>query len=152
MHDDDWFANENCLELFAKATAENNKFIFSAYHNVFENSGSTEQKLFPSHWRPRIIKNPVALLNTNVIGPPSVTLIHRSITEQYDTNMKWRVDIDFYIRLLKNEKTFSYINTPLINVGISDSQVTNSCISRTAGGFIIADKVWSGTSTKYPGL
>jgi glycosyltransferase involved in cell wall biosynthesis len=130
MHDDDWFANENCLELFAKATAENNKFIFSAYHNVFENSGSTEQKLFPSHWRPRIIKNPVALLNTNVIGPPSVTLIHRSITEQYDTNMKWRVDIDFYIRLLKNEKTFSYINTPLINVGISDSQVTNSCINQ----------------------
>jgi glycosyltransferase involved in cell wall biosynthesis len=130
MHDDDWFANENCLELFAKATAENNKFIFSAYHNVFENSGSTEQKLFPSHWRPRIIKNPVTLLNTNVIGPPSVTLIHRSITEQYDTNMKWRVDIDFYIRLLKNEKTFSYINTPLINVGISDSQVTNSCINQ----------------------
>jgi glycosyltransferase involved in cell wall biosynthesis len=130
MHDDDWFANENSLELFANATAQNNKFIFSAYHNVFENNSSTERKLFPTHWRQRIIKNPVTLLNTNVIGPPSVTLIHRSITEQYDTNMKWRVDIDFYIRLLKNEQTFSYINTPLINVGISDSQVTNSCINQ----------------------
>jgi glycosyltransferase involved in cell wall biosynthesis len=130
MHDDDWFANEHSLELFAKETAQNKKFIFSAYDNVFENNGSTEKKLFPAHWRQRIIKNPVTLLNTNVIGPPSVTLIHRSITEQYDTNMKWRVDIDFYIRLLKIEQTFSYINTPLINVGISDSQVTNSCINK----------------------
>ena len=130
MHDDDWFASEMSLELFTKETAQNKKFIFSAYNNMFENNGSAQRKSFPTQWRQRIIKNPLTLLNTNVIGPPSVTLIHRSITEQYDTNMKWRVDIDFYIRLLKNEKTFSYINTPMINVGISDSQVTNSCINQ----------------------
>ena len=130
MHDDDWFANEHSLELFAKEMAQNKKFIFSAYYNVFENNSSTQQKLFPKQWRQRIIKNPVTLLSANVIGPPSVTLIHRSITDQYDTSMKWRVDIDFYIRLLKSQQSFIYINTPLINVGISDSQVTNSCINQ----------------------
>ena len=130
MHDDDWFAGEESLQLFAKATTGNNKFIFSAYSNVFENTGTSKEKYFPVSWHKRIVSNPVILLNRNVIGPPSVTLIHKSAAYQYDTSMKWRVDIDFYIRLLKHEKTFSYINTPLINVGISDSQVTNSCIDK----------------------
>jgi len=44
--------------------------------------------------------------------------------------MKWRVDIDFYIRLLKEQQSFYYINQPLVNVGISSSQVTNYCIDR----------------------
>lgn len=130
MHDDDWFAREDSLEQFVRGTVNNKKFIFSAYSNVFENKNNRQQKFFPFSWRQRIINNPVILLHTNVIGPPSVTLIHRSISERYDTNMKWRVDIDFYIRLLKQEITFSYINASLVNVGISDSQVTNSCLNK----------------------
>ena len=44
--------------------------------------------------------------------------------------MKWRVDIDFYIRLLQKEQDFFAISKPLVNVGISESQVTNSCINK----------------------
>jgi hypothetical protein len=57
-------------------------------------------------------------------------MVHRSLTEQYDTHMKWRVDIDFYVRLLQSQRTFSYIKEPLVNVGISGSQVTNYCINQ----------------------
>ena len=87
-------------------------------------------KFFPKRKRKAILKNPVFLLSENIIGPPSVTLVHRTVTEQYDTHMKWRVDIDFYIRLLKQQKDFLYINRQLINVGISSSQVTNICINK----------------------
>jgi glycosyltransferase involved in cell wall biosynthesis len=130
IHDDDWFAAKDSLALFAKETATGKKFIFSAYNNVFEKNDSIEQKFFPKLWKKRILKEPVLLLNTNVIGPPSVTIIHKSIKEHYDCAMKWRVDIDFYIRLLKKEKEVGYIGKSLINVGISESQVTNSCINK----------------------
>ncbi|HVE60928.1 MAG TPA: glycosyltransferase family 2 protein [Chitinophagaceae bacterium] len=130
MHDDDWFAAENSLEIFAREMNRGRKFIFSAYNNVFEGKPKVQKMSFPSAWRNRIIENPVTLLPRNVIGPPSVTMVHSSLTETYDTRMKWRVDIDFYIRLLKSEKDFTYIKDLLVNVGISGSQVTNYCIDQ----------------------
>jgi glycosyltransferase involved in cell wall biosynthesis len=130
IHDDDWFVSEKSLEEFAAATIHGKKFIFSAYQNKLEGSSETQPKSFPPARGRAIIQNPLLLLAENIIGPPSVTLVHRSIAQQYDTNMKWRVDIDFYIRVLKQEKNFHYINEQLINVGISESQVTNVCIDK----------------------
>ena len=128
MHDDDWFADQDSLRIFVKATNSGKQFIFSAFTNIFE-SGEKQQHLFPLAWEKRIIKNPLSLMAKNVIGPPSVTMVHHSIKEQYDIFMKWRVDIDFYIRVLKKERSFSVINKPLINVGIGASQVTNDCFN-----------------------
>lgn len=130
MHDDDWLATEKSLERFARETHSNRKFIFSSYNNVTEGTQPIQEMSFPAVWKKRIIQNPLTLLSWNVIGPPSVTLVHRSIAEQYDTRMKWRVDIDFYVRVLKQEKTFAYIEEPLVNVGISGSQVTNYCLNQ----------------------
>jgi glycosyltransferase involved in cell wall biosynthesis len=129
MHDDDWFATTDALNEFAIATNKRDKFIFSAYYNVLEETAEKQEKRFPQSWRKRITRNPVTLLPRNVIGPPSVCLVHCSIKEQYDTWMKWRVDIDFYIRLLKQERDFTYIDKMLVNVGISKTQVTNFCLN-----------------------
>jgi glycosyltransferase involved in cell wall biosynthesis len=129
MHDDDWFYDEQSLQNFAHAANETqSKFIFSEYFDVFENGGR-KKSTFPPTWKNRILNNPVTLLSENVIGPPSVTLIHESIKEQYDERMKWRVDIDFYIRLLLAQKDYRFIPQPLINVGIGSTQVTNSCLN-----------------------
>src|SRR5215218_415106 len=130
MHDDDWFATEACLKTFANKAQNGNQFIFSGYNTVSAESGAIKKMSFPSIWEKRILRNPFTLLAWNIIGPPSVTLVHHSIKEQYDTAMKWRVDIDFYVRLLYKGKAFTYINEPLINVGISGSQVTNYCINQ----------------------
>ena len=43
--------------------------------------------------------------------------------------MKWRVDLEYYIRVLNKEKEIYHIQDTLINVGVSESQVTNSCIN-----------------------
>ncbi|RYF86267.1 MAG: glycosyltransferase, partial [Chitinophagaceae bacterium] len=128
MHDDDWFRMPNSLQAFADATKEGRKFIFSRYVNVDE-KGVEQTPSASSTWRNRILKEPLTLLATNIIGPPSVTLIHHSQKEIYDERMKWRVDLDLYIRLIRYEGSFHYIDEPLINVGISDSQVTNDCIN-----------------------
>lgn len=128
VHDDDWFVDENALAAFAEATSKNRRFISCRYFNVFE-SGKKEMPAFPDHWKDRIIRQPMTLLATNVIGPPSVTLIHSSIKEEYDTFLKWRVDMEYYVRILSKEKEFELIDKPLINVGISETQVTNDCIN-----------------------
>jgi len=130
MHDDDWFSNEHSLEKFALATNNNNnKFIFSAYCNKTEITNDTEMMFFKKNLKTTILKNPLLLLAKNIIGPPSVTLFHNSIKDTYDEGLKWRVDIEYYIRNISKGIDFIYINEPLINVGVSESQVTNYCLN-----------------------
>ena len=129
MHDDDWFSSKDSLQIFADHAIANHYFVFCAYTNVFENAIRKTQSIFmPWAWRKKIIKEPGVLLAHNVIGPPSVTLIHSSIKEKYDESLKWRVDMEFYMRILQKQKNFTYIDKTLINVGVSESQVTQSCI------------------------
>src|SRR5690242_13870038 len=47
MHDDDWFASPDSLQLFYNATLSSNNcpFIFCAYNNVLENSEKKTAKL-----------------------------------------------------------------------------------------------------------
>lgn len=128
IHDDDWFASPQALQVFADHIANNNKFIFCAYENFNNDNNISKGQLHLSpFWKTRIINNPVTLMANNVVGPPSVTMFHRSITEQYDTRMKWRVDMDFYIRVLLQEQAYTYVETVLINIGIGETQVTNVC-------------------------
>jgi glycosyltransferase involved in cell wall biosynthesis len=129
MHDDDWFDNEHSLEKFALARNNNNKFIFSAYTNKTELTNNIEKKFFNENLKTIILKNPLSLLAKNSIGPPSVTLFHNSIKDKYDEGLKWRVDIEYYIRNISKGIEFTYINELLINVGVSESQVTNYCLN-----------------------
>lgn len=123
MHDDDWFLNENSLESFASATRSGNKFIVSAYTNYYLSSNRTELVVTSERKLKHLQKQPFELFASNIIGPPSVIMIHRSVTEKYDERMKWLVDIDYYMRILQNNKLY-YINEPLIGVGLGDEQVT----------------------------
>jgi glycosyltransferase involved in cell wall biosynthesis len=129
MHDDDWFASADSLAQFANATKHGNKFIFSGYENFMETSGNLQPVLFFENSKQKLINNPLLLLSKNLIGPPSVTLFHKSIKLTYEERMKWRVDLEYYIRIILQEHDFLYINSPLIKVGVSESQVTNACIN-----------------------
>jgi len=129
MHDDDWFAKPTSLQQFADSISYGSKFIFSAYANCVECSSQQQVMQSSPSARHRMLKAPVTLLAENIIGPPSVTMLHHSINEQYDERMKWRVDLDFYIRVLMQEHAFHYIDQVLVNVGVSESQVTNFCIN-----------------------
>jgi len=60
----------------------------------------------------------------NRIGPPSVTIFKKEDSLYFDRRMQWLVDIDFYIRYLKEFPPAAYIPENLVQIGISTSQVT----------------------------
>jgi glycosyltransferase involved in cell wall biosynthesis len=126
MHDDDWFANENSLQIFYEATLKkpNCRFFFSAYSNVYENSNSGDFVYLNPAGRFMLWLNPLNLFKKQYIGNPSCTLIRRDIDLFYDSDFKWVVDFEYYIRCLQRIKKYYYIDQPLINVGLNQYQVT----------------------------
>jgi glycosyltransferase involved in cell wall biosynthesis len=129
MHDDDWFSTKDSLQKFIDATLKGPKFIYSSYSNYIETEDRFNLIRHNKAQLNHILSQPMLLLSENIIGPPSVTLFHKSILEQYDERMKWRVDLEYYIRVLLKEKKIYYLQDNLINVGVSESQVTNYCIN-----------------------
>jgi glycosyltransferase involved in cell wall biosynthesis len=129
IHDDDWFTSKDSLQEFADATSQGRKFIYSAYSNYLESNKINQLVQHKKSAIKDVLKQPLLLLSENIIGPPSVTLFHNSIVEKYDERMKWRVDLEYYIRVLQQEKEIYHIPKPLIHVGVSESQVTNYCIN-----------------------
>lgn len=129
MHDDDWFSSESSLECFANAAkTSGNKLIFSEYTNFYY-EGKQEEKVSPSFFRLWLLKHDTySLLSKNIVGPPSVTLHKNDKSVFYDNNIKWLVDIEYYIRRL-NVSNLKLIRKNLIHVGISDAQVTKYCHS-----------------------
>jgi glycosyltransferase involved in cell wall biosynthesis len=125
IHDDDWFSSRETLQKFADAvkTHPDCSFFFSAYTNVYEDSGRRQPTFLKALWKNSLLKNPNILIADNVVGPPSVTLHRNDKKIWYDPSMKYVVDIDFYIRYLRNGKP-CYIGESLIDVGINKAQVT----------------------------
>lgn len=144
IHDDDWFTSSESLSIFLDYTKSGMKFIFSAYNNYFEETKQIHEMRFAEFSKRRILQAPMTLIADNVIGPPSVIMLHSSIHEEYDERFKWRVDQEFYMRILAREKSFFYIDKALINVGISASQVTNTCknipLVELPEGYLLLDK------------
>jgi len=127
MHDDDWFADEYCLEKFANRISDSHSFIFSGYRNVYLNTDSKAATyVISSRQKKMLDKDPYNLLKQNFIGHPSTTLIKNNLAEWYDNSFKWVVDIEFYIRYLLENKQYAIIKEPLINIGMSSSQITAS--------------------------
>lgn len=125
MHDDDWFTDSLALEIFASQMNNNIDCIFSGYYAVYDNGNIINKTLTETNFS-SIIKDPIKLFSGNKIGPPSVMMFKRGLSESFDSRLKWIVDWEFYIRLADKYKLF-YISQPLVSVGYSDSQITNSC-------------------------
>lgn len=124
MHDDDWFTGPDALGKFANAINSNPniQFFFSAYQNIYDGSGVIEVMKINKFWQYYLARNIEILIALNVIGPPSVTLYKKNQL-QYDSSMKYVVDIDFYTRYCTST-TFYFIPSVLVNVGIHADQVT----------------------------
>ena len=67
-----------------------------------------------------------ALIKAQTIGAPSA-VIFRNRNFRFSPNLKWLIDMDMYIRCLRNGN-FTYTKKPLVSIGISDMQLTNYCM------------------------
>ncbi|HEY0676905.1 MAG TPA: glycosyltransferase family A protein [Chitinophagaceae bacterium] len=127
MHHDDWFESYNSLQQFADVatTTSEASFIFSAYRNVYDDNRPVKDVMMSRRQLNNISRNPQLLLAKNVIGPPSVVMHKNNKSLQYDEELQWLVDSDFYIRH-PGIRNVSYIPDPLICIGVQSSQVTTT--------------------------
>ena len=127
LHHDDWFTDSDCLEKLVSALNKNPDADF-AYCQSQDISENNEIRFHDYTNKVDLIRRDIFILYAdNYIGAPSAT-IYRKNDLYFDERLRWLVDIDFYIRiLLKNEK-FIYIPDICLNIGISSSQITNSCL------------------------
>ena len=133
MHDDDWFSSNESLQIFANYIKTNPDvdFFFSAYKNVNEINGSTKKVVLNRINLNRLRHWPVALISDNLVGPPSVTCLRNDDGPFFDANLKWLVDIDFYMSYLE-ENEFFYIDQALVNIGLHQEQITQSSFHNLA--------------------
>ncbi|MGA2161173.1 MAG: glycosyltransferase [Methanoregula sp.] len=131
LHHDDWFTTEDSLQAYVKALDETPQvnFAFSCTNvcdtnrNIIRTHCPTERELR------RLRKNPINLFpNNNFVGAPSATIYRRKVNKLFDKNLKWVVDIDFYISILKEDPAFVFIpkNAVCCTYGAS-GQVTMGC-------------------------
>lgn len=126
MHDDDGFASDTALASFVSAIEPGIDCMFSGYFVEDEVNKHKKDNTISNAAFKGFMRHPFRLFAKNIIGPPSVMLFKRNITEQFDARLKWIVDWEFYIRLAFKYK-LKYINKPLIVVSYNESQVTNAC-------------------------
>jgi len=128
IHHDDWLTDKDSLQKFISSFQKNPdaSLIFCAsktndfktYKNGIYEPSSKEIR--------QINRNPKCLLIGNTIGAPSV-IFFKKTQERFDTNLKWLVDTDFYIRILKKGPLI-FIKEPLVYITTQSSQqVTSQC-------------------------
>ncbi|MDE3185662.1 MAG: glycosyltransferase family 2 protein [Bacteroidota bacterium] len=126
MHNDDWFASDNALQVFYQNIQQHPSavFFFSAFQNVEADTGKkqmvklsyTDKKFFES--------NPYHLLKKVYVGNPSCTIVRKDLDIWYDKRYKFIVDFDYYIRVIQQTKMPVYIDEVLLNIGFHSGQVT----------------------------
>jgi len=145
MHDDDWFSGPDSLRSFAEAIeGGKSDFYFSAFTRVLPDGRSERIRLRSSRLE-ALNRFPELLLAANRIGPPSVVIFKKDPSILFDHRMQWLVDIDFYIRFLKKHPSSGYLSRPLVQIGISESQVTQSSFGKQEieipERFLLAEKL-----------
>lgn len=133
LHHDDWFSDKNSLAEFVKMLDDNPQADFAFSASIIcdlSNKIKWVHQVSP-HQIKKLRHNPSILFLNNVvgIGAPSATIFRKKVAETFDPQLKWVVDIDFYIRVLKNNSNFSYSEKPLICTSdASSNRITNECL------------------------
>jgi glycosyltransferase involved in cell wall biosynthesis len=126
MHDDDWFATNDALQLFADAVLHSGKdFIFCASKQVWLDGDKTQNEILTPEKKQMLDKSHFCLFYLNVIGHPSVVMHKRDSSVQYDSNFNWVLDIDYYMRYFNVHPGYHYIPQQLVNIGKGATQESN---------------------------
>ncbi|SCY54744.1 Glycosyl transferase family 2 [Lachnospiraceae bacterium XBB2008] len=135
MHQDDWFTFPDSLSRFVG-------MLDSDPEAVLAYCGSRQVTIKPDdpedlsdffdrcisdENRALIDRDFRALYIGQYIGAPSA-VIHRRSELRFDPNLKWLIDADFYMGLLKDGGRMVCSQDPLVSIGVSDSQLTNDCV------------------------
>lgn len=132
MHHDDWFVDENSLEKFVKILDDNGDADFGFCPSIVQSAKDEKTRIHDvTPTQLALLKNePTAIFYGNIIGSPSATIYRREVNIFFDKNLKWLVDIDFYIRILGQNSPFAFYPQPLmVTTTDAEHSVTNDCIN-----------------------
>jgi glycosyltransferase involved in cell wall biosynthesis len=153
MHHDDWFSGPESLSRFVDLL-DSNKNSHFGFSSSFVMLGDKK-------WVHKATSNQLAVLNEdprilfrgNLVGAPSAT-IFRKKNLLFDSNIKWLVDIEFYIRYMLSEKKKKavYIDEPLIVTYGFEGRVSDNCsgndVVEISEHFYVFNKIYKKYSFK----
>ena len=127
MHHDDYFSFDYSLYQMVRML-DMNESADIAFCGTYEVSRDGKFSRAITDQQIELLREDArVLLLKNGIGAPSATII-RNIGISMDEELVWNVDVDWYIRILMSNAQFVFSKEPLISIGLSETQVTNSCL------------------------
>jgi glycosyltransferase involved in cell wall biosynthesis len=127
MHHDDWFTTPTSLVKFVELLEKNDTdFAFSGAIVNNENGTIYNHKINTQQFL-TIKNNPVSLFPANLIGAPSAVIFKNKFNIQFDTKLKWIVDVEFYYRLLQQNCKITFTEETLVLTYSHDDSITNQC-------------------------
>lgn len=106
-HHDEYFLGENHLSKILEELNHNDVVVSNV---KVATSNDKEHTLgIPSFVKKIFLKRPELFFLINVIGPSACFAVKKSVCQQFDKNLVWKVDSEWYYRILKNSRV-SYLD------------------------------------------
>ena len=149
VHHDDWLADEGSLGAFVRLMEANPTADFGfCATRIMRADGRVRRINRPSaNSLAAIEREPELLFLANLIGAPSATIYRAHRGMQFDERLKWLVDVDFYIRMFRANRSFAYCDEILICTPTgAKHQVTEECFGNAQielqESLIVFDKMY----------
>lgn len=128
LHHDDWLNFDDSLAKYVRLLDDNPQvdFGFSATQAIFPKGKDWVHRITDEQLA-GMQANPLVLYNANYIGAPSTTIFRRDLSHLFDNNLKWLVDIQYYLTQLGNNNKVAYSPELLVVTFLTDGRVTHDC-------------------------
>jgi glycosyltransferase involved in cell wall biosynthesis len=128
LHHDDWFYDNRSLAKYVAmlGKSQNVDFAFSATKACSALNGDYVHSPTPEQLK-NLGKEPTVLYCNNFVGAPSNTIFRNKKNFLFDKNIKWLVDIDFYIRMLQHNGNFAFTEEVLSVTNLPEGRVSDHC-------------------------
>jgi len=123
LHQDDWLSSPESISRFVEAFTDSN-VDFAFCKNIGQDEKGKEVVFQNKSALPDFSIFPEQLIIRSVIGPPSNVMLRKRVATRYDENLIWLVDVDYYIRILKDGYKYRYLPEQLVTIGLHADQTT----------------------------
>jgi glycosyltransferase involved in cell wall biosynthesis len=128
LHHDDWLNYDYSLAKYVALLNDNPEadFAFSATQAINPNGKDWVHSISIEQLK-KLQLDPLLLYTNNLIGAPSTTIFKNNGEMFFDRNLKWLVDIDYYLRQLNKNKNVAYSPELLTVTFLAHGRITDEC-------------------------